>query len=167
MQKNFDAWCKEKQTLEESGRAPRFHEREIWWCSIGINIGDEENGKNALFERPVLVIGKFNKEIALVLPMSTKSKVNPYYHAIEYDGVIFSVMLSQIRLVSAKRFRRFIRKISPQQLLSINTRFAEVCLGIKQTEPPGEGRLLDGPNGHLSLDDSKPIEPVKQAPESC
>jgi mRNA interferase MazF len=167
MHKDFNAWCTEKQILEESGQTPRFHEREIWWCSIGINIGDEENGKNALFERPVLVIKKFNKEIALILPMSTKNKENAYYYPIEHDGVTFSVMLSQIRLISVKRFRRYIRKISPQQSLSIQRRFAETCLDLKQTEPPGEGRLLDGPDGHLCSQYSESNGPVKQDLKTC
>ncbi len=34
------------------------------WCSIGINVGDEEDGKNELYERPVLVIKKFNASAA-------------------------------------------------------------------------------------------------------
>ena len=31
-----------------------FRERQIWWASVGQNIGVESNGKNANFERPVL-----------------------------------------------------------------------------------------------------------------
>ncbi len=116
MQKDFEEWNKEKQTLETTGPETLvFHEREVWWCSIGINLGDEQDGKNDLFERPVLVIKKFNNRLAWVLPMSTKAKAGRYYHTLEYDGRVFVVILSQLRLVSVKRFRRFIRKISPHQ----------------------------------------------------
>lgn len=57
--KDFDTWSKEKKTLEQEGHDSLvFHEREIWWCSIGINVGDEQDGKNERFERPVLVLKK-------------------------------------------------------------------------------------------------------------
>ena len=44
--KNFDTWNKEKKNLENVGHDTlAFHEREIWWCSIGFNLGDEQDGK--------------------------------------------------------------------------------------------------------------------------
>ncbi|MSU44991.1 type II toxin-antitoxin system PemK/MazF family toxin [Candidatus Nomurabacteria bacterium] len=105
-----------KKSLENVGHdILAFHEREIWWYSIGINLGDEQDGKNELFERPVLVLKKFNNKVCWVLPMSTKPKDGIYYHTLEHEGKIFLVILSQLRLVSVKRFRRFVRKISPHQ----------------------------------------------------
>lgn len=119
-QKNFDGWNAEKKQLEIAGPETLiFHQREIWWCSIGINLGDEQDGKNELFERPVLVVRKFNRKLAWVLPMSTRQKVGVYYDNLNYHGQNYTVILSQLRLVSVKRFRRFIRKISPQQFFSI------------------------------------------------
>lgn len=129
--RNFDDWNKEKKRLEDFGFSNFvFHEREIWWCSIGINLGDEQDGKNQLHERPVLVFRKFNNKIAWVLPMSTKQKEGIYYHVLEYEGKIFSVILSQLRLVSVKRFRRFIRKISPHQFFLIQEKVINL---IKRT----------------------------------
>jgi hypothetical protein len=63
MKKDFDGWIKKKKSLHESSKekAAYFYEREIWWCSIGINIGFEQDGKNEHFERPVLVLRKFNR----------------------------------------------------------------------------------------------------------
>ncbi len=123
MLKNFDNWNSEKKKLELSGHETlSFHEREIWWSSIGVNLGDEQDGKNELFERPILVIKKFNNKLAWVLPMSTKAKEGIYYHQLRYDNRTFSVILSQLRLVSVKRFRRFVRKISPHQFAAIRNR---------------------------------------------
>lgn len=115
--KDFDSWNKEKKNLElfEQNEIV-FHEREIWWCSLGLNIGDEQDGKNNLFERPVLVIKKFNNKICWVLPITSVVHEGIYYHTLEYKGMSSSVILSQIRLVSAKRFSRLIRKISIDQL---------------------------------------------------
>lgn len=127
MQKYFNEWNLEKQLLEKVlEESKSFHEKEIWWSSIGINLGDEQDGKNSLFERPVLVVKKFNKKLAWVLPLSTKEKNGAYYHFLEYDGRKFTVLLSQLRLLSSKRFRRFIRKISPHQLSVIKEKL--MCL---------------------------------------
>lgn len=118
--KDFDNWNEEKKRLEDIGHdSLSFHEREIWWCSIGINLGDEQDGKNELLERPVLILRKFNNKVAWVLPMSTKKKEGIYYHDIEHDGRAFAVILSQLRLISVKRFRRLVRKISPHQFALI------------------------------------------------
>lgn len=119
-QKDFDTWNGEKKKLHNGNFEELiFHEREIWWCSIGVNIGDEQDGKNELFERPVLVIKKFNRKLAWVLPMSAKPKEGKYYFHIEHDGKTFSVILSQLRLLSVKRFHRFVRKIPPKQFEDI------------------------------------------------
>lgn len=151
MPKNFDGWNNSKKRLETyASGSLLFHEREIWWCSLGINLGDEENGKNELFERPVLVFKKFNNRICWVLPMTTKKKYGIHYHQLQHDGQIFSVILSQIRLVSVKRFLRLVRKISPHQFGLIQDKMIYLMKYSPTTdEAPFEGELLDRPNGHL------------------
>lgn len=73
MGKNFYRWSREKIRIENNKEIlPIFHEQEIWWCSIGINIGDEEDGKNTFYERPVLVVRKFSNKLAWVVPLTTK-----------------------------------------------------------------------------------------------
>ena len=54
----YNAWNQKKQSINKasSSREIYFRERKIWWCSIGLNIGFEENGKGKLFNRPVLVL---------------------------------------------------------------------------------------------------------------
>lgn len=113
MEKDFDEWNKEKKKLHQIGHEHlRFHEREIWWCSLGVNLGGEQDGKNHMFERPVLVFKKFNDSLAWVLPMSTKRKYGPFYQNVTYNNIDYIIILSQLRLVSVKRFRRYIRKLS-------------------------------------------------------
>jgi mRNA interferase MazF len=111
--KLFDPWSESKKHLDARSLNDKFrvHEREVWWCSLGVNIGDEEDGKNDLFERPVLIIRKFNNGLVWCLPMSTKIKDSPFYFPIEHDGITFSIILSQLRVISTKRFQRHIRKI--------------------------------------------------------
>lgn len=110
--KDFNSWNEEKKKIDAGENTGiYFHEREIWWCSIGLNVGDEQGGKNELFERPVLIIRKFNDRLAWVLPMTTKPKEGKYYHKVRHEDMEFAVILSQLRLVSGKRFRRRVRKI--------------------------------------------------------
>jgi mRNA interferase MazF len=129
--KDFDSWNIEKKQLELNGHETlSFHEREIWWCSIGFNLGDEQDGKNELFERPVLVIKKFNNKVAWVVPMTTKQKEGRYYHTLEHDGTLFAVILSQLRLTSVRRFRRLIRKISPYQFSLIQKKLRYFLISL-------------------------------------
>jgi len=115
----FVNWTKLKVRIHLTDKNIYFHEREIWWASLGMNIGYEENGKHENFERPVLIIKTFNRHICWILPMSTKNKDNPYYFKINYHGSVYSVILSQIKLISSRRLLRKIRKISSEEFRQI------------------------------------------------
>ena len=56
---------------------PNFNERDIWWCSIGVNVGYEVNGKNGPFERPVLIIKKYNNDMFFGLPLTCLLYTSP------------------------------------------------------------------------------------------
>lgn len=103
MIKDFDKWNTQKKgTDARQNRAP-FRERDVWWCSLGTNVGDEQDGKGRFFSRPVLVLKKFNKHIFLGIPLSTILKDNRFYHRIHFKGIDQSAVLSQLRLLDAKR----------------------------------------------------------------
>lgn len=103
-EKDFDNWIKRKKDCHYAIKAPPiFKERDIWWVAVGVNVGFEEDGKSDKFIRPVLVVKKFNREIFLGVPMSTKSKNNKYYVPVTVKGNTVSVMTSQIRVFSSKR----------------------------------------------------------------
>jgi len=102
--KDFDGWIGKKRSLHEKKSVPPgFKERDIWWVSLGVNVGFEEDGKDSNFVRPVLVAKKFSRETFLGIPMSTKLKDNKYYVPVSVKGQTVSVMTSQIRVFSSKR----------------------------------------------------------------
>jgi len=72
MNKDYGQWHYLKSKIEIDTPSPQFRELEIWWCSLGKNVGTEEDGKNNLFERPVLIFRKFNKEIFWGLPLTSR-----------------------------------------------------------------------------------------------
>jgi len=103
MQKDFDHWNTVKQSLDKDGNLPSFKEREIWWLSVGTNVGHEANGKNDFFERPVLVVRKFNHRLFWGVPLSTKNKNTPHYHAFSFKDRDQYAMLTQLRIYDSNR----------------------------------------------------------------
>ena len=104
MQDVFDTWNSLKKVLQKENRILYAHPREIWWCSLGINLGAETNGKHNNFERPVLV-----------LPMTSKYKNDVFHVAIPAREIGVAdnletksvyVKLTQMRVISSKRLIR-------------------------------------------------------------
>ena len=96
-----------------------FKEREIWWVSLGKNIGDEQNGKHKNFEHPVLILKNFNNKVLWIVPLTSQNKSLKYYHQFEYQDKKYSVVLSQLRLVSYKRLVRKVRTLPEDEFFKI------------------------------------------------
>ena|SRR5918992_367202 len=82
-----------------------FHEREIWWCALGANVGNEQDGKGALFTRPVLILKKFSKTTFWAVPLTTKKKYGNYFYSLSsrVGGRRTTAVLHQLRLIDARR----------------------------------------------------------------
>ena len=79
------------------------HEREVWWCSFGINVGSEQNGGKDFF-RPVVVIRVISHRVFFGVALTGKERRDKYHL---YLGVIngnkSSAILSQVRIIDNKR----------------------------------------------------------------
>ncbi len=106
MQKDFDVWNEIKKNLNGKMRVPFCYSREIWWCSLGVNVGSEEDGKNNMFERPVLIIKVINKDMIRIVPLTSKIKADPQHVPIKYEGRIGTLRLSHLKTISTKRLSR-------------------------------------------------------------
>ena len=124
--KDFDKWNIKKKLInqKEISGGQFFNEREIWWGSVGLNIGYEQDGKNDDFERPLLIIRKFNRDIVWVVPLTTVAKNNKFHYQLKTSGSF--VILSQIRLVSTKRLIRRAEKITDPEFEEIIKRIKEL-----------------------------------------
>lgn len=120
---NFLSWIKQKIKIDRKSEIQfYFHEREIWWASIGCNVGYEQNGKHADFERPVLVVKKFNQHVLWAIPLTSKTKRGKYYMQTKYEGATYNYILSQLRLISSKRLSRKIRMVPKNEFTEVRQR---------------------------------------------
>ena len=126
--KDFAGWNTVKIQLDAQHHAPTFQEREIWWCSVGLNIGDETNGKNKAYNRPVLILRKFNRQIFWGIPLSTKIKNSPHYHRIVLHDKEQSAMITPLRLFDSKRITHKMGQISPSQFAKVQQAVVDAML---------------------------------------
>lgn len=102
--KSLRYWSKVKIDIELK-ESPRFCKKgDVWWCSLGQNIGTEQNGSGDKFQRPVLVLKIFNHKTILIIPLTTSDKTNIYR---KYVGIIrgkhAKAIICQLRTISSKR----------------------------------------------------------------
>jgi len=126
MKKDFQKWMRLKSGIHNDKIRPFFHEREVWFSSLGENIGFEQDGSGENFMRPVLILRKFNNEVIWVLPLTRTDKTGKYYFRISsVDGTDNAgsrasvVILSQIRLVDAKRLQYKIGNVEESEFEKI------------------------------------------------
>ncbi len=96
-------WWKVAIFLREKRSQPTFKEGELWWCSIGMNIGVEIYGKGDRFTRPVIVLRKFNANSFFGIPLTTKLKYGKWYVPMEHGGTESRAIISQARIFDGKR----------------------------------------------------------------
>jgi len=122
-------WTKIKCLIhKETPRQVFFGEREIWWAHLGQNVGSEINGKNEKFDRPVVIVKKFNKDMMWVLPMTTTDKESKYlFPTICEPGQKQSkIVLSQIRTISSLRLIKKQRTLPESEFALMKNKLLEL-----------------------------------------
>ena len=127
MIKHFIDWILTKIIIDKTQRRDIIiNEYQVFWCSLGENVGDEENGKGEIFRRPVLIFKKFNNNLFWGIPMSTKNKDNKYYVKILLKDVEQSAMISQLRVLDSKRLDEYIGYVSRADFIKIQNRITDI-----------------------------------------
>jgi mRNA interferase MazF len=125
MSKQFDAWNQLKTILHNSDKELYFKERDIFWASIGINIGYEQDGKGEIFSRPVLVVKKYSRNLFLGIPLSTQIKQGSFF-TFELNGNDSNALLVQARIYDVKRLENKIGKISAEEFKRLKIKLKEL-----------------------------------------
>ena len=123
MNEEFDKWNEVKKKLAKKDNKIYFKERDVFWASIGINIGFEQNGKGEIFSRPVLILKKYSKDIFLGIPLSTQIKEGSFFFIFELNNNLSNALLVQSRLYDAKRLENKIGMISKIDFESLKVKF--------------------------------------------
>jgi mRNA interferase MazF len=106
---------------------PGFYEREVWFCVVGENIGYEQDGRGPRFLRPVIVIKKFNNEVLWVLPLTTKEKTGKYYYSFKLgEKAVSTAILSQLKLIDAKRLEYKIGNLTQSDFKSLKSKLTQL-----------------------------------------
>lgn len=124
MKKDYKKWHPIKTRINNiEEKRPFFHEREIWFCYLGENVGFEQDGRGNDFLRPVIILRKFNNEIFWGIPLTRTDKKSKYYYAFTFHpSGPSTAVLSQIRLIDARRLSRKIGDISEQDYAELTKR---------------------------------------------
>ena len=93
---------------------------------MGVNIGQEIDGKNANAERPVCIVKKFGSDSLFTLPLSSNTTAAPYRYPVTLDNGKSAVLLLQGRTMSAKRLRRQFGRMKQTDFRDIKTRLRKL-----------------------------------------
>ena len=125
--KDFSVWHKLKSWLHNHKPRVFFHEGEIWFCHLGQNVGFEQGGRGKDFLRPVVIIRKFNKMVFWGVPLTSKVKEGIYYHFVEFGpNRKNSAILSQLKLIDAKRLRYKIGTLTQNDFFELTKKLKEL-----------------------------------------
>ncbi len=119
MYKNFDIWNLEKKKIDEHSMDIYFKQGDIWWCSIGLNIGSELCGKGKEYRRPILIYKKLSEHTFIGIPLSTQRKIGSWFYSFKIGNKIQYLTLNQIRMFDQKRLQRKIDRISTKDFILI------------------------------------------------
>lgn len=126
MFEDFDKWNNLKKSIHARPIGPRCKTREVWWCSIGRNIGSEQSCLDNNFARPVLVIKTFGNTfwgLPITSSSSDQRASSPFYYDISNIPKLKGlVILSQLRSFDNRRLIRKITRLEKNMIREINSR---------------------------------------------
>ncbi|MEK7645466.1 MAG: type II toxin-antitoxin system PemK/MazF family toxin [Patescibacteria group bacterium] len=154
-EKPFDEWNQHKKSIQGSNAffPPFYYVREVWRCSVGVNVGVEADGKHEYFERPILVITKFNKDMFWGVPLTSHEKSGRFFHRVAHDTGISWAILSQLRIFSSRRLIRKMGTVSDGDFSNICDKLTDFILkskplqqrrGISEAEAHNESIIAGG-----------------------
>jgi len=123
-EKNFDEWNILKKKLNVESSLKNFREGDVWFCSIGNNVGHEQNGKNVYFERPILIVRKFTKNYFWAIPLTSVEKTGPYSVKFEFNGKNRIGLFFHLRSYDSRRLQRKLGSVSNNILSDIKQNLA-------------------------------------------
>lgn len=126
--KDFVNWHKVKRYIEKKEQRLNFQIRDVLFCSIGENVGFEQDGRGDEFLRPIVVVKKFNNEVFLGVPLTHTNKKGKYYFSFNLNDGKSVAILSQIRLFDAKRIKYKIGMINDKDFSILKEKIRQLLV---------------------------------------
>jgi mRNA-degrading endonuclease toxin of MazEF toxin-antitoxin module len=101
--KDYKDWMQVKAKINSTSERPKYNEGDIYWMSIGENIGFEQDGKGVKFARPVLIVKGFSRQLVWGVPLTSQPKTGRYYFPLRIKGVESRAILSQLKAIDTAR----------------------------------------------------------------
>jgi mRNA interferase MazF len=124
----FLDWWRINILLKDKQPNHLFKECDIWWCSVGMNVGVEIYGKGKYFARPVVVLKKIDANSFLGIPLTTQPKTGVWYVPFVYASKKQYAVLSQIRTFDSRRLRDKIGSLPESSIEEIRKSFAKLYI---------------------------------------
>lgn len=128
MNKDFLGWHNLKERVNNDSPRLGYREREVWWMRIGHNVGFEEDGKGEQFNRPVLIVRGFSKQIFWGVPLSTTKIRGKYYYEFNLGSRVNVVLLSQLRVFDTKRLTGKIGVMSKHDFGAVRSKLIRLLI---------------------------------------
>lgn len=125
--KDFDRWIKVKKKIDKDNVTRSVKEGEIWWSSIGENVGTEICGKGDASMRPVLIFRKIDKNSFWAIPLTSKRHLGSWYAPFTFNGRVQTAIVSQIQNMSTARLKRKMGQIPNSDYAAIYSTFLKLA----------------------------------------
>ena len=133
MEKDFDRWNVGKKKLDRDLPVADCHEREIWWCAIGVNVGSEQHSQTGDFSRPVVVVRRFTRDLFWAIPLTTKLKDVSFRKRLVVGDIENDALILQMRSYDRKRLIRKIAMVPKKAFKELQR--AIIAAILKTTNP--------------------------------
>jgi mRNA interferase MazF len=122
--KDFPGWFSLKSRLHGAGhKPPHVSEGDIWWASVGENVGSEINGKSNLFSRPVIILKKLSHGLYFVVPTTTQDRKGTWFVAIRQQSKQMVACLHQARAVDYRRLSSKLGRVDDEDFARVKDGF--------------------------------------------
>jgi len=119
MSKDFDKWNENKKDIHDHAEQKLFLQREVWWCTFGVNIGREQDGSRNNFERPIVIVKKLSPDTLIAIPLSTKKRIVRFQAVVTFGSLVNYGLLDQVRVLDSKRLLRKIGMVKDSEFEEI------------------------------------------------
>jgi len=123
----FLEWIQVKIGLHTKiNKPPLVNEGDIWWSSLGENVGTEINGKGKSFKRPVIIFKKISRKFYFVIPASSQMHAGPWYMPYKDGELEVIACLHQARSIDSRRLLNKQGEMNSTDFINLRQRFQEL-----------------------------------------